>query len=80
MSRDDKATEIARREFLRGAVRYASLGAIASAMALLSRKQSPTNGSAACIRDFICGRCPLVPNCALPQATDFRENRREIQR
>jgi hypothetical protein len=79
MSRDDKATEIARREFLRGAIRYTSLGAIATTVALLSRKQSQTSGSAPCVRDFICGRCPLVPQCALPQATDFRENHREIQ-
>jgi hypothetical protein len=75
MTGADKAADIGRREFLRGAVRYASLGALTSAVVLLSRTAPSPNGL--CVRDYICGRCPLVPDCALPQAASFRTNNRE---
>ena len=58
---------VSRRELLRGAARWLVLAAGGGALAGLMTKRG-----AACERGEVCGGCPLLPGCALPQAKTQR--------
>jgi hypothetical protein len=77
MKNAGQVSAIKRREFLRNAARMAALGGLAAVFAVVGRNSRKASTSADCRRDFICQRCPLVPGCALPEASSFRSERRK---
>lgn len=66
--------ELGRRDFFRGAVRYAAAAFLAggTAMLVLRRQRGP---SLACQRRIVCSSCGLFDQCALPQAQASRGGR-----
>ena len=57
-----------RREFLRGSLRYAFLGALAALAALVSSPRRRTPGEPACLNRSQCNGCSVLDQCGLPAA------------
>jgi hypothetical protein len=68
---DDKNSPTTRREFFRAAARYAALGGLALLSGKLASQATGTR-EAPCSGDGLCGRCPALANCPLPQALATR--------
>jgi hypothetical protein len=66
-----------RREFLRASVRYTLLMALAGACFKLGFAGRNAPQDAACRRKFVCGECPQVARCELPEAGRFRQRNQE---
>lgn len=68
--------ELGRREFVRGLVRYLTLGALATLTGILySRSRSASPG--ACINLEICTGCSAFRGCGLPPALSIRAGAKE---
>ena len=63
-----------RREIFAGALRYAALGLMASASAMLFAKRQRLVRRGLCINSGICAGCEVLENCSLPLAVSAREN------
>ena len=72
MRRQDGCDE-GRRAFLRDAVRYPALGALALMAAAMARRQGPLHPDQKCASAEACRNCPARNRCRLPQAEQARQ-------
>lgn len=58
-----------RREFLRGSARYTAL----AVLGLVAGKVLGRRSASACVNQSVCGSCPVLTGCTLPQALTTKE-------
>ena len=62
-----------RRELCLGAMRYATLGLLATGGAALFAKRSRLRREGVCINDRLCAGCSILGHCTLPEALSAKK-------
>ena len=66
-----------RRRLFVGALRYAALGSLCAAAALLAAKRYRLRRRNVCINNGLCGRCKVFEACRLPLALSAKRAQKE---
>lgn len=72
MAEHDKDSR-SRRDMIRSAVRYATLGAVTAVTTCLITKRVAKPTEAPCVNRGICRQCTVARSCNLPAALSYRD-------
>jgi hypothetical protein len=73
MNRRSPNPNAGRRQFLRDALRYISLGGLAAVSGKLVVRQAARPAGQVCVSAGICRGCAVFEDCGLPQALSARQ-------